>query len=551
MSLTLAKFSPSLQMPYKVARCQIVDTISLDGGEKTTRRSKLVEKTKLSVSCSDTAWIMENQQLDGSKKSPKTYPPQIYNQLCAIDNLQNLGIDHKYFKNEINNTLDNIYRLWLQRDEEIYLDVTCCALGFRLLRSNGYDVSSDSLNQFSEEEQFFSLVSPQFKSTNTILELFKASKLIIYENEPILEKLEAWTDSFLKQQILIGAIKDSKLHEKVDHALRYQYDTLDFLETRWEIEHQKANSVKLLKSSYRWVKIGKFDELEFARILLLFCYYPVTAILVAPQFADARTSFTKNCIVATVVDDFFDVAGSKEELENLVQLIERWGEAKTIGYSSKQVEFIFLALESMIKELDVIAFKHHGRNVEQHLVKIWYELVKSMMKEAEWTRENATPSLDEYMKNAYISMALGPICYITTYFLGITLPEEVMDGPQIYNLFKHISLVGRLHNDIRTFKREREQGKYNSVALRIFHSQGSMTEEEAIKETKQDIEKYRKELLRLSIQENSIPKPLKDFFWKCGKMMYYVYMENDGYSNPKEEMANDAKLVIWEPLSFA
>lgn len=31
---------------------------------------------------------------------------------------------------------------WLQRDEEIRLDLETCAMAFRLLRMNGYDVSS-------------------------------------------------------------------------------------------------------------------------------------------------------------------------------------------------------------------------------------------------------------------------------------------------------------------------------------------------------------------------------------------------------------------------
>ncbi|XP_050234623.2 ent-kaur-16-ene synthase, chloroplastic-like [Mercurialis annua] len=513
-----------------------------------------------------------------------TYPLEIYTQLCAVDNIQKLGIDDRYFRTEIDNTLDNIYRLWMQRDEEIYLDVRCCALGFRLLRLGGYDVSSDVLAHVSEEEHFFNTASPQFKSTKTILELFKASKLMIYKNELVLEKLEVWTYSFLKQQLLTDSIKDSKLREEVCHALRYRYDSLNFIEMRWEIEQQKTKSVQLLKTSYslndnngklvvlaiqqynmcqslyqkeyqnleRWVKICRFEELDFARVLLLNCYYTNSAVLVAPELADARISITKNCVLATVVDDFFDVAGSKEELENLVQLTQKWGETSTIGYRSEKVKIIFSALEDMIKELNVIAFEHHGRNVELHLVKIWQELLNSMMKEATWAGENVIPSLNEYMENAYISFALGPICHITTYFLGITLPEEVMIGPQVYNLFKYVSLVGRLLNDLQSFKREREQGKYNSVSLRILHSQGNMTEEEAIEGVIRDIEMYRKELLRLAVQkeDNSLPKRFRELFWNFSNVLHYFYMDNDGYSSPKNKMSRDAKVVLFEPISL-
>ncbi|XP_048227987.1 ent-kaurene synthase, chloroplastic isoform X1 [Ricinus communis] len=514
---------------------------------------------------------------------PTVHPLEIYSQLRTIDNFQKLGVD-RYCRNEIENALDNIYRYWLLRDEEIYSDINCCALGFRLLRMHGYDISSEALSQYSEEEHYFSSVSPQFKNTNTILELFKASKIMIYQKEPVLEKLEAWTGSFLKQQMLTGAIQDQRLREEVDHVLKYHYHSLDFLERRWIIEQQKTDSVQLLKTSYRslnddnknilalaiqdynmcqslyqeeykdlerWVKDCRFDELKFARLLLLNCYYANTAILAAPELAEARISIAKNSVLATVIDDLFDVGGSQEELQNLIQLVERWGETSSIGFYSEHVEIIFSALENMIKELDAIAFKHHGRSVERHLVQIWNNLIKSMMKEAEWARGNVIPPLDEYMEAAYISSALGPICHITTYFLGTTLPEKVMAGPEICNLLKHVGLVGRLLNDLRSFKRECEEGKYNSIHLRVLHSQGTMTEEEAIDETKKDIEKYRKEMLRLVVQkkESSLPKPFRDFFWRFCNLLHYFYMDNDGYSNPKTKMANDAKAVLWEPIT--
>lgn len=37
-------------------------------------------------------------------------------------------------------------RCWNNGEEEIFLDPTCCALAFRLLRLNGYDVSSGCFN---------------------------------------------------------------------------------------------------------------------------------------------------------------------------------------------------------------------------------------------------------------------------------------------------------------------------------------------------------------------------------------------------------------------
>ncbi|XP_055961918.1 cis-abienol synthase, chloroplastic-like [Mercurialis annua] len=44
-----------------------------------------------------------------NRAAPTIYPLEIYSQLRAVDNLQKLGIDDRYFKTEIDTILDNIY----------------------------------------------------------------------------------------------------------------------------------------------------------------------------------------------------------------------------------------------------------------------------------------------------------------------------------------------------------------------------------------------------------------------------------------------------------
>ncbi|KAK6930499.1 Terpene synthase, N-terminal domain [Dillenia turbinata] len=71
---------------------------------------------------------------------PTIYPLDVYTHLQMVDSLQKMGID-RYFNNEINRVLDETYRQWFQGDEVIILDLTTCALSFRLLRTSGYDIS--------------------------------------------------------------------------------------------------------------------------------------------------------------------------------------------------------------------------------------------------------------------------------------------------------------------------------------------------------------------------------------------------------------------------
>ncbi|GJN36609.1 hypothetical protein PR202_gb25485 [Eleusine coracana subsp. coracana] len=124
---------------------------------------------------------------------PALYPPNIYSKLSMVDILEKVGIS-RHFRSEINSILDKAYMLWSQRDEEVMLDLATCAMAFRLLRMNGYDVSSEELSHVAEASAFSSSVEGYMDDTETILEMYKASEVCLSGNEPILEKVGSWTD---------------------------------------------------------------------------------------------------------------------------------------------------------------------------------------------------------------------------------------------------------------------------------------------------------------------------------------------------------------------
>ena len=72
------------------------------------------------------------------------------------------------------------------------------------------------------------------------------------------------------------------------------------------------------------MKENKLDQLQFARQKLTYSYLSAAATIFPSELSDARISWAKNGVLTTVVDDFFDVRGSKEELENLIELVEKY-----------------------------------------------------------------------------------------------------------------------------------------------------------------------------------------------------------------------------------
>lgn len=82
----------------------------------------------------------------------------------------------------------------------------------------------------------------------------------------------------------------------------------------------------------------------------------------------------------------------------------------------------------------------------------WLDLLKSMLKETEWTMDSYMPSMSEYMSNAYTSFALGPIVLPALYLVGPKLSEEIVHHSEYHNLFKLMSTCGRLLNDIHSYE---------------------------------------------------------------------------------------------------
>ncbi|KAH9646272.1 Ent-kaur-16-ene synthase [Citrus sinensis] len=462
---------------------------------------------------------------------PTVHPLDIYINLTMVESLESLGVD-RHFRTEIKRVLDETYRFWLQGEEEIFLDLTTCAMAFRLLRLNGYDVSSGHL-----------------KDIRAVLELYRASQITIYPDESVLEKQQFWTSHFLKQELSSGSIHSNRFSQnvssQVEDALKFPYHVnLERLAHRRNINLYNVDNMRILKTSYWWVVEKRLDKLKFARQKQTYCYFSVAATLFSPELSDARMSWAKNAVLTTIVDDFYDLGGSEEELLNLIELLERWDVEEAKNCCSEQVEIIFSALRSTICEFGDKTLTWQGRNATSHIVET------SMFKEAKCLRNKSVPTLDEYMENAYASFALGPIIFPAVYFVGPKLSEEVVRDPEFHNLYKLVSTCGRLLNDIQGFKRESKEGKLNSVSLQMTYSDGNMTEVEAIEKIKVVIKSTRRELLRLVLKEEGsiVPRACKDLIWKMSKVLHLFYMNTDGFSS-NVEMVKAVSEVVYEPIS--
>ncbi|KAL0401011.1 UNVERIFIED_CONTAM: Cis-abienol synthase, chloroplastic [Sesamum latifolium] len=485
---------------------------------------------------------------------PTIYPMDIYTRLCIVDTLERLGID-RHFRYELDSILDQTHRLWQQREDEIFEDVNCRAMAFRLLRMKGYEVSSDDLAAFVDQEHFFGSVSSQFTGVTTILELYRASQLRMHKEEPVLEEIHSWTGTFLRQQLLNQTILDKRLQKQVEGDLKNFRGTSNPIENKRRIELYDVNHFQILKTAYRCPTIYNEDMREFLRkdfSIRQAQYQKELQLLESdPQLSDARICYTKTLVLVTRMDDYFDHYSSMDEASDFLELMRNWRKQPSAAYRSHDIEILFTAIYNTVNEWAEIASAQQGRCVKSLLIEQWLEWLTCSMKEKEASSDNKVTTVDEYLSFAWPTVGCKICTYMAVHFLGIKLPQEMLTSAECVSLCKHVSMVARIQNDIRTFAREEEEGKLNSVSLQAAECGGGNAVEEGIAKLRERIEYDRRKVVQLIVEtkENKVPKEYKNLIWRTGEAGYYMYSDLDGFTS-QQNVIKDMNAFIHDPLNL-
>uniref|UniRef100_N1R319 Ent-kaur-16-ene synthase, chloroplastic n=1 Tax=Aegilops tauschii TaxID=37682 RepID=N1R319_AEGTA len=442
----------------------------------------------------------------------------------------------------IHNFDDKALHFWLQKDEEIMLDVAACAMAFRLLRMNGYDVSSDDLYHV-DETTFHNSLQGYLNDTKSILELYKASEVEYALKFPFYATMERLDHKRNIEHFNVCGSQMLKIEQLPccvnQDFLALAIQDFDFSQSIYQYELLHLES---------WAKENRLDQLQFARQKLSYCYLAAAATIFPPELSDARMSWSKNGVLTTVVDDFFDVGGSQEEHENLIALVEKWDEHSKDEFYSEQVKILFCAIYTTVNQLAAVASAVQNRDVQKHLIELWLQLLRSMMSEAEWRMRQYVPTIEQYMSNAVVSFTLGPTVLTSLYFIGEKISDCVVNDQEYNELFRLMSTCGRLLNDIQGLERESMEGNLDYVSLLVLHNGGSLSIETAKETIRKSIASCRKDLLKLVLREDTaVPRPCKELFWKMCKTVHLFYSQTDGFSSPNE-MVSAVNAVISEPL---
>uniref|UniRef100_A0A2N9H042 Terpene synthase N-terminal domain-containing protein n=1 Tax=Fagus sylvatica TaxID=28930 RepID=A0A2N9H042_FAGSY len=207
---------------------------------------------------------------------PNVYPVDLFEHLWAVDRLQRLGIS-RYFQPEIKECINYVYRYWTDkgicwaRNSEVH-DIDDTAMGFRLLRLHGHEVSTDVFQHFEKGGEFFCFAGQSTQAVTGMYNLYRASQ-VLFPGEKILENAKQFSSNFLREKQAANELFDKwiimkDLPGEVGYALEVPwYASLPRVETRFYIEQYGGeDDVWIGKTLYRMSNVNNETYLEVAKL---------------------------------------------------------------------------------------------------------------------------------------------------------------------------------------------------------------------------------------------------------------------------------------------
>ncbi|KAL8132290.1 hypothetical protein AgCh_007966 [Apium graveolens] len=469
-------------------------------------------------------------------------------QLKLIDDLQRLGLAY-HFEAEINLALSNMNGIFSELlGSKSECDLRMVALCFRLLRQQGYDVSSAVFNKFKDESTgtFKDCLS---KDVEGLLSLYEAAHLRVH-GEDILEEALTFTTSQLQH---LKAQLKNPLAAQVNHALKIPiWRSVNRAEARRYIpvygEDDSHNADLLLFAKldfnllqklhqgelaniYRWWKNFNFKEkLPFARDRWVECYFWVLGLYFEPQYALARSISTKVFSLMIVLDDIYDVYGTLEEVTLMTDAIDRL-DISALDQLPDYMKYFYQILldfyaeieEDLSKEgLPIYRVKYAKDAIRQ--------LTRSYQYEAECLYKGLVPTMDEYMKHALVTAALTILGIHSFMGIGDMVTKESLDWLSNFPLLiKAGCLFCRLTDDMIELEAEKETVDTAS-AVDCYMKQHGVSKEETFSEFRKQIVEAWKDINSECVRPTAVPMPLINTAFNMVRVTYLLYQDIDGFT---------------------
>ncbi|XP_018727703.2 alpha-farnesene synthase isoform X2 [Eucalyptus grandis] len=487
--------------------------------------------------------------------------------LELIDSMTKLGLSN-LFENEMKEALETVASInngVFTMEEHLYAS----ALRFRLLRQHGHIISQNELRSFKEGSILFN--RSNCEDVEAMIELLEASHLAL-EGENILHEAKAFSTGILRKRV---SSLDGRLFKRAVHALELpMHWRVQWFDIKWQIslyeqrEDKQSNLLELAKLNFNtvqaahqrdlreisrwWRDLGLMEHVDFTRDRLVESFLCALGLSQEPRFSSLRKSLTKVVILILVIDDVYDLYGSLEELECFTCAITR-RDSEQIQQLPECMKVCCRVLNDVIHEIAYVIGKDEDwHRVLPHLAKAWAEFCKALLTEAKWDNMGYTPSLEEYLSNAWTSSSGPLIMSHASFFVGHMNWEDVADLlERNKDLIYNVSMIIRLCNDLGTSRAERDRGDAPSSVV-CYMREANVPEDIARKHIKELINQEWKSINAhcYSNAETPFVRTFIDVTVNAARVAHMLYQFGDGFGVQDGDIRRQILSAVIHPLAL-
>nr|G8H5N2.1 RecName: Full=Sesquiterpene synthase 15b; Short=ShTPS15b; AltName: Full=Germacrene A synthase TPS15b [Solanum habrochaites]AEM23830.1 sesquiterpene synthase [Solanum habrochaites] len=491
-------------------------------------------------------------------------PSKSLQKLELINTIQLLGVSY-HFEHEIEESLSEIYNgyeEWIGKSHDLHV----VALSFRLLRQQGYYVSSDVFRKFTDDQGNYN--KALVNDTHGLLSLYEAAQFRVHDEE-ILDEAINFTTTHLN--LLLPKLSNS-LSMQVSYALKYPINkTMARAATRKYIsfyQEEKSSCDQLLinfakldfnilQKMYKremcditrwWKELDLVNELGFARDRVVELYFWSLGVYFEPQYKVARNILTKVLCFVSITDDIYDTYGTLHELTLLTNAIERRN-IDAIENLTSYMKLFYTALLHFYDEVEKELEKENKSFRVNFAISEMKKLVRAYFQEAKWYHGNTVPKMEEeYMKNGIQSSASPTLATASWLGMGDEATKEAFEWISTEPpILVASSNIARLLNDIVSHEREIERGDVAS-SIECYMKEYGATKEEAYMEIRKIIENNWKDLNRGCLKPTTVPRVLLMPVLNLTRVAEFVYKDEDAYTFSKNNLKDVIFMVLDDPI---